>query len=165
MYPPLKLFTDADSTLMQELEVTLLRQAQAIHIIERARVTDQSHRVSDENWERIKARANCAGMTISAYLEDSALAVDPGRPAITLALTHDDQQVLLMLVESIHAQHYQNRGEDPSIRDKIHNSTSFLARQKMKDMIRDGHSEELHTTLALMLGKDEAARIVKALVV
>ena len=121
--------------------------------------------MSDENWERIKARANCAGMTISAYLEDSALAVDPGRPAITLALTHDDQQVLLMLVESIHAQHYQNRGEDPSIRDKIHNSTPFLARQKMKDMIRDGRSEELHTTLALMLGKDEAARIVKALVV
>ena len=163
MYPPLKLFTDADSTLMQELEVTLLRQAQAIHIIERARVTDQSHRVSDENWERIKARSSRAGMTNSAYLVESALAVDPGRPAITLALTHDDQQVLLMLVKDIHTLLFQNRGEDPSIRDKIHNSTSFLARQKMKDMIRDGRCEDLHTTLALMLGEDEAARIVKAL--
>ncbi len=32
----------------------------------------------------------------------------------------------------------------------------------MKDMIREGRSEDLHTTLALMLGEDEAARIVKA---
>ncbi len=129
----------------------------------RERVAKYSMSVSDENWERIKARSSRAGMTNSAYLVESALAVDPGRPAITLALTHDDQQVLLMLVKDIHTLLFQNRGEDPSIRDKIHNSTSFLARQKMKDMIRDGRCEDLHTTLALMLGEDEAARIVKAL--
>ncbi len=130
----------------------------------RERVAKYSMSVTDENWERIKARASRAGMTVSAYLVESALAVDPGRPAITLALTHDDQQLLLMLVESIDTLLYQqNRGDDPSIRDEIHNSTSFLARQKMKDMIREGRSEDLHATLAPMLGEDEAARIVKAL--
>ena len=129
----------------------------------RERVAKYSMSVSDENWERIKARSSRAGMTNSAYLVESALAVDPKRPSITLALTHAEQQALLSLVEDIHALLYQNRGDDPSIRDKIHNSTSFLARQKMKDMIRDGRREELHATLASMLGEEEAGRIVKAL--
>ena len=129
----------------------------------RERVAKYSMSATDDEWERIKARASRADMTVSAFLVESALAVDPGRPAITLALTHDDQRVLLMLVESIHDLLYRNRGDDPSIRDKIRNSTSFLSRQKMKDMIRDGHSGQLHATLAPMLGEDEAARIVKTL--
>ena len=77
----------------------------------RERVAKYSLSVTDEEWKRIKARASRASMTVSAYLVESALAVDPGRPAITLALTHDDQQVLLMLVESIHALLYENRGK------------------------------------------------------
>ena len=129
----------------------------------RERVAKYSLSATDEEWERIKARASRAGMTVSAFLVESALAVDPGRPAITLALTHMDQQALLMLVEDIHTSLSESGWDDPSIRDKIRNSTSFLARQKMKDMIRDGRREELHATLASMLGEEEAARIVKAL--
>ncbi len=129
----------------------------------RERAEKYSLSATDDEWERIKARASRAGMTVSAFLVESALAVDPGRPAITLALTHTDQQVLLMLVEDIHTSLSESGWDDPSIRDKIRNSTSFLARQKMKDMIRDGRGEELHATLATMLGEEEAARIVKAL--
>ena len=129
----------------------------------RERVAKYSLSATDEEWERIKARASRAGMTVSAFLVESALAVDPGRPAITLALTHMDQQVLLMLVEDIHTSLSESGWDDPSIRDKIRNSTSFLARQKMKDMIREGRREELHATLVSMLGEEEAARIVKAL--
>ncbi len=129
----------------------------------RERVTKYSLSATDEEWERIKARASRAGMTVSAFLVESALAVDPGRPAITLALTHADQRVLLMLVEDIHAVLSESRWDDPSIRDKIRNSTSFLARQKMQDMIRDGRREDLYAILAAMLGEEEAARVIKAL--
>ena len=129
----------------------------------RERVAKYSLSATDEEWERIKARASRAGKTVSAFLVESALAVDPGRPAITLALTHADQQVLLMLVKSSHTLLHGKQGDDPSIRDRIRNSTAFLSRQKMKDMIRDGRGEDLHATLAPMLGEDEAARIVKAL--
>ncbi len=102
-------------------------------------------------------------MTDSAFLVESALAVNPGRPAITLALTHDEQQALLSLVESIDTLLYLNRRDDPSILDKVRNSTAFLFRQKMKDMIRYGHSADLHATMAPLLGDDEATRVVKTL--
>lgn len=38
------------------------------------------------------SRAGRAGMTVSTFLVESAPAIDPRLPAITLALTHADQQ-------------------------------------------------------------------------
>ena len=129
----------------------------------RERVAKYSLSVTDEEWERIKARASRAGKTVSAYLVECALAVDPRRPAITLALTHEEQDVLLDLVGDIHTSLSESGWNDPSILDKICNGTSFLARQKMMDLIREGRSEDLLATLTVMFGEDEAARIVKAL--
>ena len=129
----------------------------------RERVAKYSLSVTDEKWERVKARANRSGMTVSAYLVESALAVDPGQPALSLALNYHEQKALVGHAQRIEFQIYMNRAEDSSMLEKIHNSTSFLARQKMMDMIQEGRSEDLLATLTAMLGEDEAARIIKAL--
>lgn len=116
----------------------------------------------DSQWQGLK-ETTAAGITVSAFMVESALAVDPGRPGIIFALTHHDHQVLLMLVESIHDLLYETRGDDPSTRDRVRNSTSFPSRQKIKDMIRDFCGGDLHATPAPMLGEDETTRIVEAL--
>ena len=118
---------------------------------------------TDENWERIKARASQAGMTNSAYLVRAALAGDPARPRVDVARALEQQQTIAEAARRVIAHLPPVPPETATpLWKSLHGRISFLVRKAMDDMLEEGRRDALEHLLDRQFGAGEGASMVAA---
>ena len=127
---------------------------------------------TDTEWERVRERADAAGLSMSRYLVERALTVELPRdgdgkigPPPRLALSEGEQQHIHERIERIYARMSTGSAEeDRSIMARLDTSVSLLARAAMLDLVRDGRTRQMIALLAVHLGEEDAARIAERFV-
>ena len=116
---------------------------------------------TDEAWERIKARALRDGMPTSTYMVRAALAVDPARPRVDVALAMEQQRTIAEAARRLIA-HLPPVPQEKAVPlwKSLHGRISFLVRMTMNDMLEMGRREELERRLDRQFGAGEGARLV-----
>ncbi len=115
----------------------------------------------DEDWVRIKARASHAGSTsVSAFIVEAALAVDPTRPRMDAALVMEQQQAITQAARRLIA-HLPPEKATP-LWKTLHGRISFLVRMAMDDMLDQGRRDVLEHQLDRQFGAGSGARMVTA---
>ena len=120
---------------------------------------------TDEQWERIGARASRAGMPTSAYLVRAALAIDPTRAKVDVARAMELQQEIADAARRIVA-HLPPvpPGTAASFWTTLHDRISFIVRMTMNDMLAQGRRGDLERHLDRQFGAGEgAARVASYL--
>ncbi len=119
---------------------------------------------TDEAWERLKARASHAGSTsVSAFIVEAALAVDPTRPRMDVALAMEQQQVITEAARRLIAYLPPVPPETATpLWKTLHGRISFLVRMAMDDMLDQGRRDVLEHHLDRQFGAGEGARMVTA---
>ncbi len=118
---------------------------------------------TDENWERIGARASRAGMTNSAFLVRAALAIDPTRPRVDVARALEQQQAIAEAARRVIAHLPPAPPEEATpLWKSLHGRISFLVRKAMDDMLEEGRRDALEHHLDRQFGAGEGARLVAA---
>ena len=126
----------------------------------------------DTEWERVRERADAAGLSMSRYLVERALTLELPRdgdgkigPPPRLVLSEGEQQHILDRIERIYARMSTGSAEeDRSILARLGGSVSRLAGAAMLDMVRDGRTRQMIALLAEQYGEEEAARIAERFV-
>ncbi len=118
----------------------------------------------DENWERIKARASHAGSTsVSAFIVEAALAVDPTRPRMDAALAMEQQEIITQAARRLIAHLPAVPPETATpLWKTLHGRISFLVRMAMDDMLDQGRRVALEHHLDRQFGAGFGARMVTA---
>ena len=127
---------------------------------------------TDTEWERVRERADAAGLSMSRYLVERALTLELPRdgdgkigPPPRLVLSEGEQQHILDRIERIYARMSTGSAEeDRSILARLGGSVSRLAGAAMLDMVRDGRTRQMIALLAEQYGEEEAARIAERFV-
>ena len=127
---------------------------------------------TDTEWERVRERADAAGLSMSRYLVERALTVELPRdgdgkigPPPRLVLSEGEQQQIHDRIERIYARMSTGSAEeDRSILAQLDTSVSLLAREAMLDLVRDGRTRQMIALLAVHLGEEDAARIAERFV-
>ena len=127
---------------------------------------------TDTEWERVRERADAAGLSMSRYLVERALTVELPRDGDgkigsppRLALSEGEQQHIHERIERIYARMSTGSAEeDRSIMARLDTSVSLLARAAMLDLVRDGRTRQMIALLAVHLGEEDAARIAERFV-
>ena len=120
---------------------------------------------TDSDWGRVRVLAERKGLSISRYMVECGLTVDPTAepaPPPRLVLDEAEQRALLDRVTAI-AEHTAEAETDEALLTHIRNSLSFLAEETMRTMMREGREGELRTTLADLFGEQLAAATVDRL--
>ena len=120
---------------------------------------------TDEQWERIGARASRAEMPTSAYLVQAALAVDPTRARVDVARAMELQKDIADAARRIIAHLPPVPAETAaSFWTTLHGRISFLVRLAMDDMLARGRRGDLERHLDRQFGAGEgAARVASYL--
>ncbi len=118
----------------------------------------------DEDWVRIKARASHAGSTsVSAFIVEAALAVDPTRPCMDVAFAMEQQQTIAEAARRLIAHLPPVPPETATpLWKTLHGRISFLVRMAMDDMLEQGRRDVLERHLDRQFGAGAGARIVTA---
>ena len=127
---------------------------------------------TDAEWERVRERADAAGLSMSRYLVERALTAELPRdgdgkigPPPRLVLSEGEQQQIHDRIERIYARMSTGSAEeDRSVLARLGRSVSRLAGAAMLDMIRDGRTRQMIALLAEQYGEEEAARIAERFV-
>ena len=118
----------------------------------------------DEDWERLKARASHAGSTsVSAFIVETALAVDPTRPRMDAALAMEHQETITQAARRLIAHLPPVPPEKATpLWKTLHGRISFLVRMAMDDMLDQGRRSALEHHLDRQFGAGSGARMVSA---
>ena len=127
---------------------------------------------TDTEWERVRERADAAGLSMSRYLVERALTVELPRdgdgkigPPPRLVLSEGEQQHIHERIERIYARMSTGSAEeDRSIMAQLGDAVSLVTRAAMLDMIRDGRTRQMIALLAEQYGEEKAARIAERFV-
>ena len=133
----------------------------------RGRRTPKAYSLSctDSDWGRVRVLAERKGLSISRYMVECGLTVDPTtepEPPPRLVLDEAEQRALLDHVTAV-AERTVPAEADETLLTHIRNSLSFLAEETMRTMMRDGREEELRATLTDLFGEQLAAATVDRL--
>ena len=127
---------------------------------------------TDTEWERVRERADAAGLSMSRYLVERALTVELPRdedgkigPPPRLVLDEDEQREMHDRIAHVFGRMSTGSAEeDRSVLARLDSSVSLLARAAMLDMIRDGRIRQMIALLAEQYGEEDAARIAERFV-
>ena len=124
---------------------------------------------TDLDWERVRERADAAGLSISRYLVGRALTVElprdgdgKVRPPPRLVLEESEQRAMHDRIARIAER--MSTGSDEEDRSELFDTTrsvSFLHSMAMLEMVRDGRTRQLTALIAKPFGEEYAARIVE----
>ena len=94
---------------------------------------------TDENWERMKARASRAGMTVSAFIVQAALAIDPSRPRMDPGLAMERHEAVMEAARRVmaHLPPAPPKKATPLL-TTIQGRIAFLVARAMDDMLEAG---------------------------
>ena len=128
----------------------------------RERMSKYSLTCTDDEWERVKARAARRRQSTSAFIVECALAVDPVRPGMQLALDGNEQRTMFdttVRTEDIVLSLVDGTGSSvlESIRDRI----AFLTRRAMLKMVLADRRDDLIGILAMRFGEADATVMVR----
>ena len=127
---------------------------------------------TDTEWERVRERADAAGLSMSRYLVERALTVELPRdgdgkigPPPRLVLSEGEQQHIRERIERIYARMSTGSGEeDRSVLAQLGGSVSRLVGAAMLDLVRAGRTRQMIALLAEQYGEEEAVRIAERFV-
>ena len=127
---------------------------------------------TDTEWERVRERADAAGLSMSRYLVERALTLELPRDGDgklrappRLVLSEGEQQHIHERIERIYARMSTGSAEeDRSVLARLGRSVSRLAGAAMLDMVRDGRTRQMIALLAEQYGEEEAAGIAERFV-
>ena len=120
---------------------------------------------TDSDWGRVRVLAERKGLSISRYMVECGLTVDPQTepvPPPRLVLNEAEQRALLGHVIAIAERTVSTEAED-AVMIRVRNSLAFLAEETMRTMMREGREEELRTLLIDLFGEDAAVATVDQL--
>ena len=120
---------------------------------------------TDSDWGRVRVLAERKGLSISRYMVECGLTVDPeAEPEMPprLVLDEAEQRALLDHVSAIAERTVQAETED-SVMTRVRNSLAFLAEEAMRTMMREGREQELWEMLTDLVGEQAAAATVDRL--
>ena len=120
---------------------------------------------TDVEWERARVLAERRGMSISRYLVECGLNVDPTTEAPKpprLVLDEAEQRRLLDSVVRIAARTAAAEAEEEVLM-RIRNALAFLVEAKMREMVREAREYELKALLTDLFGERMAAATVERL--
>ena len=127
---------------------------------------------TDTEWERVRERADAAGLSMSRYLVERALTAELPRdedgkigPPPRLVLSEGEQQQIHDRIERIYARMSTGSAEeDRSVLARLDSAVSLLARAAMLDLVRDGRTRQMIALLAEQYGEEKAVRIAERFV-
>ena len=129
------------------------------------------HSVSatDLEWERVRERADAAGMSISRYLVQRALTMalppDAGgeaRPRPRLVWEESEQREMRDRIAEIHGRvSTGSPGEDRTVLAEMNRMVLVLYAKALLDMVRDGRTGQLTAIVARVMGEEAAVRQVE----
>ena len=120
---------------------------------------------TDAEWERVRVLAERRGMSISRYLVECGLNVDPTTEAPKpprLVLDEAEQRRLHDDVVRI-AERTAEAESEEAVMTRIRNALAFLVEVRMREMVRDAREYELKALLADLFGERMAAATVERL--
>ena len=120
---------------------------------------------TDSDWGRTRVLAERKGLSISRYMVECGLTVDPQAepvPPPRLVLDEAEQRALLGHVTAI-AERTVSAEAEEALMIRVRNSLTFLAEVTMRTMVSEGHEEKLRTLLIDLFGEDAAAATVERL--
>ena len=120
---------------------------------------------TDSDWGRVRVLAEPKGLSISRYMVECGLTVDPQAepvPPPRLVLDEAEQRALLGHVTAI-AERTVSAEAEEALMIRVRNSLAFLAEETMRTMVREGREEELQTLLIDLFGEDAAAATIDRL--
>ncbi len=119
---------------------------------------------TDAEWERVRVLAERRGLSISRYMVECGLTVDPTTEAPKpprLVLDEAEQRRLLDGVTGIAARTAAEAEEE--VLTRIRNALAFLVEARMREMVRDAREYELKALLTDLFGERAAAATVQRL--
>ena len=120
---------------------------------------------TDSDWGRVRVLAERKGLSISRYMVECGLTVDPEAepaPPPRLVLDEAEQRALHDRMTAIAERAVQAEADD-AVMTRVRNSLAFLVEEAMRTMMRDGREEELRSILTDLVGEDAAAATVDRL--
>ncbi len=132
---------------------------------DRTRPKAYSLSCTDSDWGRVRVLAERKGLSISRYMVERGLTVNPEtepEPPPRLVLDEAEQRTLLDRVAAI-AECTAEAGTDEAVMTRIRNSLAFLAEETMRTMMREGREKELREMLTDLFGEQVAAATIDRL--
>ena len=131
------------------------------------RLPAKVHSIScaDAEWERVRVLAERRGLSISRYMVECGLNVDPtteAPKAPRLVLDEAEQRRLHDGVVGIVERTAAAESEE-AVLMRIRNALAFLVEARMREMVRDGREYELKGLLTDLFGERAAAAAVERL--
>ena len=126
------------------------------------------HSVSatDLQWERVRERADAAGMSISRYLVERARTAAPKREvrrAPRLVWDEDEQRAMRERIERIHERVSTGPAAgDRTVMAEMNEMVTFLYMRAFLNMTREGRTGQLTAILAAVVGEEKAVSLVEA---
>ena len=120
---------------------------------------------TDPEWGRVRVLAERKGLSISRYMVECGLTVDPEAkpaPPPRLVLDEAEQRALHDRVLAI-AERTVPAEADDAVMARVRNSLAFLVDETMRTMMRDGREDELRGMLTDLVGEDVAVATVERL--
>ena len=120
---------------------------------------------TDAEWERVRVLAERRGMSISRYLVECGLNVDPTTEAPKPPRLVLDEAEQRRLHDSVVRIAERTAGAEPeeAVMTRIRNALAFLVEVRMREMVRDAREYELKALLADLFGERMAAATVERL--
>ena len=120
---------------------------------------------TDTDWGRVRVLAERKGLSISRYMVECGLTVDPGtepEPPPRFVLDEAEQRTMHDSVVRIAERTAEAEAEE-ALLTRIRNSLAFLVDETMRTMMREGREEELREMLTDLFGEQAAAATVDRL--
>ena len=121
---------------------------------------------TDSDWGRVRVLAERKGLSISRYMVECGLTVDPqaeSEPPPRLVLDEAEQRALLGHVTATAERTVPAEADEAVIMTRVRNSLAFLAEETMRTMMREDREDELRATLTDLFGEHVAAATVDRL--
>ena len=127
---------------------------------------------TDTEWERVRERADAAGLSMSRYLVERALTVELPRdgdgkigPPPRLVLSEGEQREMHDRIAHVFGRMSTGSAEeDRSVLARLNSSVLLLARAAMLDLVRGGRTRQMIALLAEQYGEEKAVRVAERFV-
>ena len=131
----------------------------------RSRPRAYSLSCTDTDWGRVRVLAERKGLSISRYMVECGLTVDPEtEPEMPPRLVLDEAEQRTMHDSVVRiAERTAEAEAEEALLTRIRNSLAFLVDETMRTMMREGREEELREMLTDLVGEQAAAATVDRL--
>ena len=127
---------------------------------------------TDAEWERVRERADAAGLSISRYLVERALTVELPRDGDgelreppRLVLSEREQRRMHDRIASVFERMSTGSGgKEASLLAQMNERVALVARSAMLDLVRDGRTRDMAALLVEVFGEEEGTRIAEQVV-